>query len=181
MVAVSVTEPVAPPDREPLDGMLLTTQGEALETVARYERRWLIEEFFRVLKGATRIEDRRLDEADDLGKCLAVDAITACRVMTIERLARKPGRHPGQPHRRSQRDHRRHPSQGLPPAQAPPEPTIKAVDVAPMAGFIPRKRQSLPGTETIRQGYRTLLNLVENHRPMRTMNMLKNHDPTVSG
>ena len=77
MVAVSVTEPVAPPDREPLDWMLLTTQGEALETVARYERRWLIEEFFRVLKGATRIEDRRLDEADDLGKCLAVDAITA--------------------------------------------------------------------------------------------------------
>ncbi len=84
MMAVHVT------DRDPLDWMLLTTEGEAcaadaLKTVTFYERRWLIEEHFRALKVGTRIEDRRLDQADDLRKCLAFDAVTACRVMTIER------------------------------------------------------------------------------------------------
>ncbi len=192
VVAVSVTEPAPPPDRDPLDWMLLTTQGEAtaadaLETVARYERRWLIEEFFRALKVGTRIEDRRLDEADDLRKCLAFDAITACRVMTIERLARSQGDTPAS--RIVDRDeitvvtlHRAY-HQRKPRAPPDPEPTIEAfaVDVARMAGFIPRKRQPLPGTEKIWQGYRILLNFVENYRLMRNMNMLKNHDSTVSG
>ncbi len=72
--------------------MLLASDGEvcaadALKTVSFYEKRWLIEEYFRALKVGTRIKDRRLDQADDLRTCLAFDAITACRVMTIERLA----------------------------------------------------------------------------------------------
>ena len=116
MMAVSVTEPDPPADREPLDWMLLTTEGDttaacALKVVSWYERRWLIEEFFKALKVGTRIEDRRLDEADDLRKCLAFDAITACRVMTIERFARC---QPGKPDRRSRRDHGRQHSQGPP-------------------------------------------------------------------
>ncbi len=52
-----------------------------------YEKRWLIEESFRALKVGTRIKDRRLDQTDDLRTCCAFDAITACRVMTIARLA----------------------------------------------------------------------------------------------
>ena len=36
-----------------------------------------------------RIEDRRLDHDDDLGKCLAFDAITAFRVWDLAHLARE--------------------------------------------------------------------------------------------
>ncbi len=64
-MAVRVTEPDPPADRDPLDGMLLTTEGDgtaadALKTVSFYERRGWIEEYFKALKVGTRIEDRRL-------------------------------------------------------------------------------------------------------------------------
>ena len=53
-----------------------------------YERRWGIEEYFRLLKSGTRIVDRRLRDAQALGKCLTFDAITAWRVFSPERYAR---------------------------------------------------------------------------------------------
>ena len=53
-----------------------------------YERRWGIEEYFRLLKTGTRIEDRRLRDAEALGKCLVFDAITAWRVFNLDRYAR---------------------------------------------------------------------------------------------
>ena len=52
------------------------------------EVRWGIEEYFRVLKTGTRIEDRRLLDADALVKCLAFDAVTAWRVFSLDRYAR---------------------------------------------------------------------------------------------
>ena len=79
---------------QPLHWMLLTTEGQddldTAGTVLRwYELRWRIERFFHALKVGTRIEDRRLDEADDLRKCLAFDAITAFRVRDLSILARE--------------------------------------------------------------------------------------------
>ena len=148
VMAVHVTEPAPPAGRDPLDWMLLTSEGDAcaadaLKTVSFYERRWLIEEYFRALKVGTRIEDRRLDQADDLRKCLTFDAITACRVMTIERLARSQPETPA-----SRIVHRdeitvlniyrtgKQRKQRAPPDS---EPTIEAfaIEVARMAGFIP--------------------------------------------
>ena len=62
---------------------------ETAKTAIRwYELRWTIELFFKALKTGTRIEDRRLDHADDLRKCLVFDAITACHVFDLERMAR---------------------------------------------------------------------------------------------
>ncbi len=93
MLAVSVRERRPPPDREPLHGVLRTTEGgpdleHARRIVAGYEARWTLEEYFRVLKVGTRIENRRLDDADDLRKTLAFEAGTAGRIMNLERLAR---------------------------------------------------------------------------------------------
>ncbi len=143
---------------EPLDWLLLATFGDAapdhaLQLVTWCEKRWLIAEYFGALKVGTRIKDRKLNLADDLRKCLAFDAVTACTVMSIERLARSmpdaPARtvvhmdeiivlaiHMSKPNHRRQR--------------GPPDPnqTIAsfAVNTARLAGFIPRKRQPLPGT-----------------------------------
>ena len=159
MMAVHVTEPAPPAGRDPLDWMLLTTEGDvtaadALKTVSFYEKRWLIEEYFKALKVGTRIEDRRLDQADDLRKCLAFDAITACRVMTVERLARSEPDTPASHvvHRDEitvlniymtarQRKQRK---QRAPPVS---EPTIEAfaIDTARVAGFIPKKTPTPAG------------------------------------
>ncbi len=56
-------------------------------------------------------------------------------------------------------------------SRAPPEPSIAdfAVDTARLAGFIPKKRQPLPGTGKLWQGYLILLNFVENYRIMMQM------------
>ncbi len=179
MLAVRVTERHPPQGREPLDWLLVCSEGEAtaeaaLEIVSLYERRWWIEEYFKALKAGTRIKDRRLDQADDLRKCLAFDAITACLVMDIERTARE---HPDTPARevvpgdviKVLRMHmtvdKRYRS------RSPPEPSIAdfAVDTARLAGFTPKKRQPLPGTGKLWQGYLILLNFVENYRIMMQM------------
>ena len=65
-----------------------TTAEWAERIVGWYEQRWAIEEYFRPLKTGTRIEDRRLREADALVKCLAFDAITAWQVFSLARHAR---------------------------------------------------------------------------------------------
>ncbi len=144
-----------------------------------YEKRWLIEEFFGGLKVGTRIKDRKLNLADDLRKCLAFDAVTASRVMSIERLARSmpdapartvvlldeikvPAVHMSKPNHRSQR--------------GPPDPnqTIAsfAVNTARLAGFIPRKRQPLPGTKNLREGYMPLSLFVEDFRAWRDYGLI---------
>ena len=91
--AVSATEAHPPADTSPLHWVLLSTRPfqdaqEAVQALERYRRRWVIEAYFKVLKSGARIEERRLDHADDLRKCLAFDAITAWRVFDLDRLAR---------------------------------------------------------------------------------------------
>ena len=82
---VRVLETDPPAGQAPLEWLLVSSEGGptaewAERIVGWYEARWGIEEYFRVLKSGTRIEDRRLQEADALVKCLAFDAITAWRV-----------------------------------------------------------------------------------------------------
>ena len=82
-----------PPDgKDPLDWLLLTTEGEpdgenAPRVTGCYEKRWLVEGQVATVKTGTRIRDRRLNAAVDLRRCLAFDAITACTVMSVGRLA----------------------------------------------------------------------------------------------
>ena len=102
MLAVRALEKSPPKGKERLDWLLLTTEGgpdaqNALRIAGWYERRWLIKEWFRALKTGTRIKDRRLKAADDLRRCLAFDAITACAVMSVERLARSAPETPARP------------------------------------------------------------------------------------
>ncbi len=179
MLAVRVLEKTPPTGKDPLDWLLLTTEGEATEENALriagwHERRWLIEEWFAAVKTGTRIKDRRLNAADDLRRCLAFDAITACTVMSVERLVRSvpdtPARtvvhedeirvlavHMSKPNHRKQR--------------GPPDPDQAiaefAVNTARLAGFIPSKRQPLPGTHKLWEGCLILSLFTENYRAMR--------------
>ena len=92
---VVVLETGTPAGQEPLEWLLVSSEGGptaewAERIVGWYEARWGIEEYFRVLKSGTRIEDRRLQEADALVKCLAFDAISSAWTATRGSAGMKP-------------------------------------------------------------------------------------------
>ena len=180
MIAVSALEETPPRRRllpgkkkkknEPLHWMLLSTEGDAdLDTACTvlrwYELRWSIERFFHALKVGTRIEDRRLDEADDLRKCLAFDAITAFRVWDLSLLARERPDDPASRHV-TEDDIRAlcalAAHYGFKAPRGPPEMTIAGFVVLTggLAGFHPSKRQPLPGTQKLWEGVKFLSNAV---------------------
>lgn len=79
---------------EPLEWLLLTTvktEGveQARERLAWYSRRWGIEVYHRTVKSGCRIQDRRLDDADSLEACLAIDLVVAWRVYWLTMVGRE--------------------------------------------------------------------------------------------
>jgi hypothetical protein len=80
--------------KEPIDWMLLTTIQtesfeEACERLTWYSRRWGIEVYHRTVKSGCRIQDRRLDDADSLEACLAIDLVVAWRVYWLTMTGRE--------------------------------------------------------------------------------------------
>ncbi len=166
MLAVSVEEINAPKREKPLHWLLLTTEGEASAEQARevvrwYELRWHIETWFSVLKNGTRIGTRQFDHADDLRKCLAFDAITACYIHDLNYMARN---HPealakevvGDEQVECLYDYLHF--RGIRRSRGPPNhnPNIRTfvIDLASIAGFESRKSQPLlPGTRKLWQAY----------------------------
>jgi hypothetical protein len=79
---------------EPLEWMLLTTVEvenfeQACERIAWYAKRWCIEIYHRTLKSGCKIEDRRLEAAESLKTCLAIDMVVAWRVYYLTKLGRE--------------------------------------------------------------------------------------------
>ena len=163
MLAVSATEITPHDDTAPLHWLLLTTEGEptpeqAQRIISWYERRWAIETWFSVLKTGTRLMDRQLDDADDLRKCLAFDAITACHVHDLNFMARTEPDTPAHTvidpemiaclyiflrHLGIRRF-----SRG-PPDRDQLDIRTFVIDLANAAGFDSTKRQPLPGTRKL--------------------------------
>jgi hypothetical protein len=80
--------------KEPIDWMLLTsikTESfeDACERLNWYSRRWGIEVYHRTIKSGCRIEDRRLDDAQSMEACLAIDLVVAWRVYWFTMVARE--------------------------------------------------------------------------------------------
>lgn len=83
-----------PEVKSPLEWMLLTTVQtktfeDACERIEWYARRWLIEVYHRTLKSGCRILDRRLDSADRLEACLAIDMVVAWRIYQLTKQGRE--------------------------------------------------------------------------------------------
>ena len=162
VLAVRVLERDEPEGEDPLEWLLLTSEGQpgkadALRAVQRYENRWGIEEFFRVLKSGMRIEDRQLRTAESLQRCLAFDAVNAWRVFELQRYARDAPETPA-PEVLSETEMEVIEDfvQGrrlLPASQRerPPPEDIRGwvVRLARIAGFRPWKRQPLPGNQVL--------------------------------
>jgi hypothetical protein len=82
--AIHAIEPDPPPDGGAVEWLPLTTVStrrleDAFEHPARHAARRNIEVFHRTLNSGCRIEDRRLDKAESLQACLALDLVVAWR------------------------------------------------------------------------------------------------------
>ena len=178
--AVQVLEPSPPAGSKALHWLLLSSDGgptaAAAEQVVRwYEARWGIEELFRVLKSGTRIEDRQLQSADSLEKCLALDAVAAWRVFALDRCARDaPDLPPEQVFTADEirciwlfnklRQLRPDAVRGsAPPADA----RGMVLAMAHMAGWYPSKRRPMPGNEVLWRANRKLQPMVETLQGLR--------------
>jgi hypothetical protein len=95
---VEAVETAAPDGVEPLNWLILTTHAvesiaQAWQIVAWYKQRWVIEQFFRVMKTqALRIEDSQLHTASRLEKMVAIAARAAAII--IQLVQARDGRHP---------------------------------------------------------------------------------------
>jgi hypothetical protein len=91
--AVYAVEPVSPDGIEPIEWLLLTTlevttADEALDKIEAYGCRWGIEVLHKVLKSGLRIEERQLQQADRLHRCLTVFSVIAWRILYATMLSR---------------------------------------------------------------------------------------------
>jgi len=178
MLAVSADEVDADPKHgeQPLHWLLLTTEGEAgpeqaLRVVRWYEACWNIETWFSVLRNGSRIATRQFDHASDLRKCLAFDAVTACHVHDLNVMARNspqvPARDvPGDDPVDCLNEYRTYRKIHRSPEPPDPDPDIRAfvIALAGIAGFVPGRKQPLPGTRKPWQAYDMFVPVPACHR-----------------
>ena len=167
-VVVVLSREEAPPPgvKEPLEWMLLSTAplwpaggqevaslADAVERVQWYTRRWGIEVFHRILKSGCQIEDRQLGTADRLEACLAIDAVVAWRIHHLTYLGRATPDLPcdtvfdddvwkGIIVFRTRK----------PPPAKPPSLREMIRMIGGLGGFLGRKSDGEPGTETLWRG-----------------------------
>ncbi len=94
LYAISAKEASPPKGEEALHWRLFTNIDiedfeQACEKVEWYSIRFSIETFHRILKSGRKSEDRRLKTFERLERCLAIDMITAWRLMYLTMLGRK--------------------------------------------------------------------------------------------
>ena len=166
--AVWAREAHAPAGTEPVEWMLLTSLPvenfeQACQKLDWYTRRWGIEVFHRTLKSGCKIEDRQLGGADRIEACLAIDLVVAWRIFHLTKLGRET------PHVPCTVFFEEIEWQALvgfirkdpiPPAQPP---TLREAIrmVASLGGFLGRKGDGEPGTQTMWLGLQRLDDIVE--------------------
>lgn len=161
--AVLAQEIEAPEDRTPLCWMLLTTCpvesfAAACEKLHWYTGRWGIEVYHRTLKSGCRIEQRQLGAADRLETCLAIDLVVAWRIFHLAKLGRETPDVPctvyfEEAEWKALVAYITH--NPTPPVQ-PPSLREAMRMVAALGGFLGRKGDGEPGTQTLWLGLQYL-------------------------
>jgi hypothetical protein len=161
--AVLAREEDPPPHVTPLEWLLLTTLPvntfeQAQQRLSWYSVRWAIEVFHRTLKSGCRIEDRQLENARRLENCLAIDMVVAWRILYLRHLSRVDPEAPCTvyfaPHEYEALYAVTHHGTALPKKPI----TIRQAThmVAMLGGFLGRKGDGEPGTETLWRGLQRL-------------------------
>ena len=183
--AVWAREIEAPKGIEPLEWMLLTTCAiesfeQASEKIAWYAARWGIEVYHRTLKSGCQIETRQLGSADRIEACLAIDLVVAWRILHLTKLGRE---HPDVPCTLyfSEGEWKALITYINRSAVLPSEPpTLRQATrmVASLGGFLGRKCDGEPGTQTLWLGLQRLDDLTAMYQIV--IGTLARSPPTVS-
>jgi hypothetical protein len=154
--------------------MAVDSFEQACEKVAWYTQRWGIEVFHRTLKSGCRIEDRQLGHADRLEACLAIDMVVAWRIYHLTKLGREVPDLPADvffdedeckvllAYRNKTQSKIKRKKQ-IPSAQAMTLYEAMRL-VAQIGGFIGRKSDGEPGTETMWRGLQGFDRMTEGWR-----------------
>jgi hypothetical protein len=151
--------------KEPIEWMLLTTLEvrsfeEAVERVRWYAQRWGIEVFHRILKSGCRIEDHRLEAADRLETCLALDMVVAWRIFWLTKQGRETPDVPCDLILEELEWKTLSAVVQKKPARSPPTLREAIRMIAKLGGFLGRKHDGEPGAETIWRGLTRLEGMV---------------------
>jgi Domain of unknown function (DUF4338)/Transposase DNA-binding/Transposase Tn5 dimerisation domain len=161
--AIFAQEQQTPAGVKALEWLLLTTLPvssfeQAIEKLIWYTRRWGIEVLHRTLKSGCRIEQRQLGQADRLEACLVIDLVVAWRIYHLTKLGREVPEAPCTVYFDEAEwkalmvftTHHR-----VPPKNPP---TLREAihRVAGLGGFLGRKRDGDPGTQTLWLGLQRL-------------------------
>jgi hypothetical protein len=168
---VLVEEETPPKGVKPLVWLLVTTQpvptyAEALQVVADYKRRWLVEQYFYVLKQGCQVEKLQLESAEALECALACYAVVAWRQLLVTLDARQDPRGSADEflaaHEWQALWAYHHPGRKLP--KQPPTKHEAVRLVARLGGFLARKGDGEPGVKTVWRGFAHLHHLAEGYR-----------------
>jgi hypothetical protein len=161
--AVLAREVDTPAGEEPLEWLLLTsepvqTQAAAQQIVDWYLARWQIEVFFRVLKSGCRIEQLSLRRTDRLQCVIALYMIVAWRVLWVSALGRLGPELPAdvvfaEEEWKSVYSVVKH---AKPPPKAPALGEFVRM-VASLGGYLGRKGDGPPGTQTLWTGMQSMI------------------------
>ena len=172
--AVWAIEPNPPPGVEAVEWLLLTTvpitsTDEALERLAWYAARWGIEVWHKVLKSGCAIENRQLETAERLKRCLTLYSVIAWRILYATMLARAAPDLPCTVLLDADewqglycRIHR----VALAP-EKPPSLRQAVRWIAQLGGFLGRKRDGEPGVTVLWKGFQHLVDITAMYRIMR--------------
>lgn len=164
--AVHAQEANPPKEAEPLEWLLLTTLPvssfqEAAQKVEWYTLRFQIEVYHRTLKSGCRIEDRQLEFADRLERALAIDMVVAWRIFYMTKLGRETPDLPCTVF--LEEDQWKaltcYTYQTPEPPQQPPTLQQAIRMIASLGGFIGRKSDGQPGTQTLWRGIQRLIDI----------------------
>jgi hypothetical protein len=161
--AVFAQEQDAPAGVQPLEWLLLTTLSveslqQASEKLLWYSRRWGIEVLHRTLKSGCRIEQRQLARADRLEACLAIDLVVAWRIYHLSQLGRQVPQAPCTVCFDTAQWQALMVFTTKNPSPPPQPPSLREAvrRVAQLGGFLGRKGDGEPGTQTLWLGLQRL-------------------------
>lgn len=161
--AVLAQEQDAPAGVKALEWMLLTTMPvicfeQALERLQWYARRWGIEVWHRTLKSGCRIEQRQLGDSERIEACLAIDLVVAWRIYYLNKLGREVPQAPCTVYFEDAEWKALMVFTSKNPVPPKQPPTLREAlrSVAMLGGFLGRKGDGEPGTQTLWLGLQRL-------------------------
>jgi hypothetical protein len=161
--AIAAQEESPPVQGEPVEWLLLTTMPvssleEAAEKIQWYTLRWQIEVYHRTLKSGCRIENRQLASAHSLQACIAVDVVVAWRIFHLAKLGREVPDAPCTVFFEEAQWKALVCFVNRTPTPPSEPPTLREAMrmVAGLGGFLGRKSDGNPGTQTLWLGLQRL-------------------------